>query len=71
MLLLLPYITFFECFEFFESEAIRYCYMDIVRKCLEDFMEHWNHHYIRKSKDHSVHGKPELLYYLGTLILCW
>ena len=43
-------------------EAVRYCYTDLVRTVLDEFVEHWNYHYVRKSGRNTLGGKPELMY---------
>jgi hypothetical protein len=45
--------------------ALQYVYMAIIRSQVHNFVEVWNHHYIRKQKnreEYLIHGRPSLLY---------
>ena len=48
----------FICF----SEAVRYCFMSLIRRHLDIFRDLWNKHSIRTSKSNPVSGRPFLLY---------
>ena len=46
------------------SECLWFCYAPLLQRCLNQVKEHWNTHYIRKSRHDSVKGRPDSLYYL-------
>ena len=39
-----------------------YCFQPLIKNNLEEFMEHWNSHYIRNSNFSEVNGRPNSLY---------
>jgi len=43
---------------------IRYCFVELLQKDLNEIVEYWNTHYIRKSRHDTVPGRPDVLYYL-------
>ena len=46
-------------------EALRYCFMDLIRKDIEDVAVRWNQHLIAPSKNSILpRGKPDCLYFL-------
>lgn len=47
-----------------EKQAALYCFTMLLQREISKFKEHWNSHYIRKSKHSQVHGRPNKLYYL-------
>lgn len=50
-----------------KREAVRYCYTKLVRQALDEFIQHWNYHHVRKSGSRAPGGKPELLYMQGII----
>lgn len=42
--------------------AMRYCFMELVQKSLDDFKGYWNTHHIRQSSE-CPGGVPDVLYY--------
>jgi len=50
------------------EECLRYCFMHLVRKDLNEFTERWNRHLIAKSKGAVLpNGRPNSLYFLPHL----
>ncbi|XP_057301730.1 uncharacterized protein LOC130636125 isoform X1 [Hydractinia symbiolongicarpus] len=50
------------------KECLRFCFMHILRKELDEFKERWNRHLIAKSKGASLPtGRPNSLYHLPQL----
>jgi len=45
-------------------ECLWYCYSEIIQKDLDFVKNHWNTHYIRKSRHGTVAGRPDSLFYL-------
>ena len=46
------------------TECLWFCYAPLLQKCLNQVKEHWNSHYIRRSRYDTVKGRPDSLYYL-------
>ncbi|OWF41011.1 uncharacterized protein LOC110463046 [Mizuhopecten yessoensis] len=45
-------------------QCIRYCFLQLVSKDLEDVVRHWNEHRVRPSRNaDGPFGKPDVLYY--------
>ncbi|XP_069126482.1 uncharacterized protein [Argopecten irradians] len=45
-------------------QCVRYCFLQLVSKDLEDVVRHWNEHRIRPSRNaDGPFGKPDVLYY--------
>lgn len=44
------------------KEALWFCFHKLFQKELDYIKEHWNSHYIRKSRHDTVAGRPDLLY---------
>ena len=47
-----------------ESECLWFCFAPLLQEDIEQLKEHWNTHYIRKSRHDTVSGRPDSLYYL-------
>ena len=50
-----------------EKECLWFCFAGLIQQNLNDVKEHWNTHYIRKSKFDTIKGRPDSLYYLPEL----
>lgn len=48
----------------FDMKCLWFCYSKLLQKELENVKEHWNSHYIRKSRHDTVAGVPDILYFL-------
>ncbi|XP_063446834.1 uncharacterized protein LOC134726364 [Mytilus trossulus] len=48
--------------DFIDKSLIQYFFMDIIRRELENVVETWNAHRIRKSKHCDINGRPMVLY---------
>lgn len=46
------------------KECIRFCYMNLLRTELNNTVKLWNTHYIRKSSNSEVSGKPDVIYHM-------
>ena len=46
------------------KECMWYCFSGLIQDDLAQVMEHWNTHYIRKSRHDTVAGRPESLFHL-------
>ena len=46
------------------SECLWFCFAPLLQRCLNQVKEHWNCHYIRRSRHDTVKGRPDSLYYL-------
>ena len=45
-------------------ECLKYCFMDIIKKDLQTFMQQWNCHLVRKEKNSDLPaGKPEIMHF--------
>ena len=47
-----------------ERECLWFCFSPLLQQDLEQLKEHWNTHYIRKSRHDTIPGRPDSLYYL-------
>ena len=47
-----------------EKECLWFSFAGLLQKHLNETCEHWNTHYIRKSHNDTVSGRPSALYYL-------
>ena len=43
------------------------CFSPVIQQELNELVEHWNSHYIRRSRHDTLPGAPEVLYYLPEL----
>ncbi|PFX14985.1 hypothetical protein AWC38_SpisGene20822 [Stylophora pistillata] len=48
----------------FDMECLWFCFSKVLEKELENVKDHWNTHYIRKSRHDTVAGVPDILYFL-------
>lgn len=48
----------------FHMECLWFCFAEVIQADLDKVKDHWNSHYIRKSRHDTVPGIPEVLYYL-------
>ena len=44
-----------------QKALVWFCFSDLIKEELNQCMEHWNSHYIRKSEHSHVHGRPAYL----------
>ena len=47
-----------------EKECLWFCFAGLLQQHLNKIREHWNTHYIRRSRHDTVSGRPSVLYYL-------
>ena len=47
-----------------EKECLWFCFAGLLQQHLNETCEHWNTHYIRRSRHDTVSGRPSALYYL-------
>jgi hypothetical protein len=47
-----------------EKECLWFCFAGLLQQHLNETREHWNTHYIRRSRHDTVSGRPSVLYYL-------
>ena len=47
-----------------EKECLWYCFANLLQQDLTAVKQHWNSHYIRKSRFDTVAGRPNELYFL-------
>lgn len=47
-----------------ERECLWFCFGPLLQQDLDQLKEHWNTHYIRKSRHDTIPGRPDSLYYL-------
>lgn len=45
-------------------ESLWFSFSGLIQKELNEVCQHWNSHYIRKSRHNTVAGRPDELYYL-------
>lgn len=45
-------------------ECLWFSFLGLLQKELHEVCQHWNSHYIRKSRHDTVAGRPDILYYL-------
>ena len=48
-------------------ECLWYCFNNVLQKELDSVKEHWNTHRIRKSRNNTVPGRPDSLFFLPDL----
>lgn len=46
------------------KDALWFCFADILQGDLDKAREHWNSHRIRRSQHTTIHGVPDVLYFL-------
>lgn len=47
-----------------DMECLWFCFSKLIQKDLNTTKEHWNTHYIRKSRHDTVSGRPDELFYI-------
>ena len=47
-----------------EKECLWFCFARILQENLNHVKEHWNSHYIRRSRYDTVRRRPDTLFYL-------
>lgn len=47
-----------------DKQLLYYCFVGIIQNDLDNIVEHWNTHYIRKSKHEGVAGRPDSIFFL-------
>lgn len=47
-----------------EKECLWFCFAGLLQQHLNEMREHWNTHYIHRSRHDTVSGRPSVLYYL-------
>ena len=47
-----------------KMECLWYCFSSVIQTELDAVKDHWNTHYIRKSRHDTVSGRPDSLYFL-------
>lgn len=50
-----------------QIECLWFCFSEVLQKELDEIKEHWNTHFIRKSRHDTISGRPDSLYYLPQL----
>lgn len=45
-------------------QLLYYCFNTVIQSELDDIVEHWNTHYIRKSRHDCIAGRPDSIFYL-------
>lgn len=45
-----------------EKECIWYTFSGLIQQELDDILEHWNTHRIRKSRHNTVAGRPDVIF---------
>ena len=48
-------------------ECLWYCFSNVLQKELVSVKEHWNTHRIQKSRNNTVPGRPDSLFFLPDL----
>lgn len=48
----------------FHMECLWFCFSQLIQNELDKVRDHWNSHYIRRSRHDTVAGVPDILYYL-------
>lgn len=46
------------------KECLWYCFAQVIQEDLDKTVEHWNTHYIRRSRHGCVAGRPDSIFYL-------
>ena len=47
-----------------QMECLWFCFSNVLKSEMDAIKEHWNSHYIRRSRHDPIAGKPDVLYYL-------
>ena len=47
-----------------QKDCLWFCFAELLQQDLDAVVEHWNTHRIRKSRHDTIHGVPDVLYYL-------
>ena len=47
-----------------QSECLWFCFAPLLQEKLDVAKEHWNTHFVRKSRHDTISGRPDALYYL-------
>lgn len=47
-----------------EMECLWFCFSSLIQQDLDQVKDHWNTHYIRRTRHDTVPGRPDELYYL-------
>ena len=47
-----------------QMECLWFCFSEILKQEMKFVKEHWNSHYIRRSRRDTVAGRPDVLYFL-------
>ena len=50
-----------------DMECLWHCFSSVLQNELDEVKEHWNTHYIRKSRHDTINGRPDSLYFLPEL----
>ena len=45
-------------------ECLWYCFSDLLQHDFDEVKDHWNSHYVRRSRFDTVAGRPDELYHL-------
>lgn len=48
----------------FHMECLWFCFSKVIQNELDKVRDHWNSHYIRRSRHDTIAGVPDILYYL-------
>jgi len=46
------------------KECLWYCFAKVIQKDLDEIVQYWNTHYIKRSRYNSVAGRPDSMFYL-------
>ena len=47
-----------------QVECLKYCFMEIIKKDQQTFMQQWNYHLVRKKRNSDLPaGKPEIMHF--------
>ena len=50
-----------------QIECLWFCFSSIIQQDLDFVVQHWNSHYIRRSRHDTISGRPDELFYLPEL----
>ncbi|XP_033738138.1 uncharacterized protein LOC117325763 [Pecten maximus] len=48
-------------------ECMRFCFMDLLQYELDTIRMEWNHHSVRRYRQATPYGKPDMLFYIPSL----
>ena len=48
----------------FQQDCWSFCFTELIQNDLDKTLEHWNTHKIRKSRNDTISGRPNALYFL-------